>query len=110
MESFSAWAALDAIDSASEYFLGREDLLVLLSLGEDGNPPFFERNKGELGVLPKLSASRDLDLDLVLLDLMCIAAGGLRSRGVERENEGEEDVADGTDTALSGGLEKVGGR
>mmetsp|Transcript_36645 Transcript_36645/g.80168 ORF Transcript_36645/g.80168 Transcript_36645/m.80168 type:complete len:84 (+) Transcript_36645:3056-3307(+) len=83
---------------------------MLPSMGEDGTSPFFERNRGELRGLPKLSVSRDLDRDLKLPDLMCIAAGGLRSRGVERENEDEDGVPDGTDTALRGGLEKVGGR
>ncbi len=40
--------------------------------------------------LPKLSVSRDLDRDLALLGLICIAIGGLRSRrGVETGSKGD---------------------
>jgi len=62
-----------------------------MSLGEDGTEaPFIDRKRGEPGGLPRLSASRDLDRDLELTGLICIAIGGLRSRrGVEKENGGD---------------------
>lgn len=63
-----------------------------VSLGEDDTDvPLIDRKRGEPGGLPRLSASRDLDRDLALFGLICIAIGGLRSkRGVERESEGDE--------------------
>ena len=63
-----------------------------VSLGDDDiDVPLIDRKGGEPGGLPRLSASRDLDLDLALFaGLICIAMGGLRSRrGVERESEGD---------------------
>ena len=62
-----------------------------VSLGDDGiDVPLIDRKRGEPGGLPRLSASRDLDRDLALFGLICIAIGGLRSRrGVERGCEGD---------------------
>ena len=62
-----------------------------VSLGDDDiDVPLIDRKRGEPGGLPRLSASRDLDRDLALFGLICIAIGGLRSRrGVERECEGD---------------------
>ena len=63
-----------------------------VSLGEDDTDVLLiDRKRGEPGGLPRLSASRDLDRDLALFGLICIAIGGLRSkRGVARESEGDE--------------------
>ena len=76
----------------------------------------IDRKRGEPGGLPRLSASRDLERDLALFGLICIAIGGLRSRrGVEREREGDVcPVMDGEETveivARGGPLPKEGDR
>jgi len=88
---------LEAAVSASDDFrLGWLDCFIfaLENLGEEDtevdDAPLIDRKWGESGLLPKLSVSRDLDRDLALLGLICIAIGGLRSRrGVEKESEGD---------------------
>ena len=76
----------------------------------------IDRKRGEPGGLPRLSASRDLERDLALFGLICIAIGGLRSRrGVERESEGDVcPVMDDEETveivARGGSLPKEGDR
>lgn len=72
-----------AADSASEYFLPRERLLIPESNGALNPTNFRDLNGGDVGGLPRLSVSRELLLDLPL-PLMNIAAGGVRrERGVE---------------------------
>lgn len=72
-----------AADSASEYFLPRERLLIPESNGALNPTKFRDLNGGDVGGLPRLSVSRELLLDLPL-PLMNIAAGGVRrERGVE---------------------------
>ena len=73
-----------AADSASEYFLPLERLLIPESNDGALNPTNFrDLNGGDVGGLPRLSVSRELLLDLPL-PLMNIAAGGVRrERGVE---------------------------
>ena len=85
-----------AVSAPDDLRLGWLDRLIFVpeQVEEEGTKvdeaPLIEWNRGESGWLSKLSVSRDLDRDLALLGLICIAIGGLRSRrGVETGSKGD---------------------